>query len=73
MSKARTLLFLGIWVAILPYLGFPSTWKNVLFSLTGLGLIYFAYILYFESRPKNSQREVFDNFSENNNFNKETI
>lgn len=69
MSKVRKLLLLGIWVAILPYLGFPSTWKNVLFFLTGLVLMYFSYLLYLESKNKNTTIRAFDNFSENKNFN----
>lgn len=65
MSKARILLILGTWVAVLPYLGFPSFWKNILFTLSGLTLIYFSYIMY-----RNSKRneKTFDNFRENNSF-----
>lgn len=66
MRKARILLILGIWVAILPYLGFPSTWKNILFSLSGLGLIYFSYVLYREFIAK-EKVEVFENFAEEDN------
>ena len=73
MSRARTLLLLGIWVAVLPYLGFPSFWKSLLFSLTGLSMMYFSYVLYLESQPKITPKETFDNFSENNNFNQETV
>lgn len=71
MQKARTILILGIWVAILPYLGFPYIWKNILFTLTGLGFMYFSYILYKESRNAEGKKELksFDNFSENKNFN----
>src|SRR3989344_2626179 len=66
MRKARMLLFLGVWVAVLPYLGFPYPWKNVLFVITGAGLIYFSYVLYQESKMKETKEEkIFDNFSEN--------
>jgi len=69
MRKARILLTLGFWVTILPYLGFPYSWKDVLFTLSGLGLIYFSYVLYKESKIKEVQEnKVFDNFSENNYF-----
>ncbi len=66
MRKAYKLLILGIWVAILPYLGFPSFWKNILFSLSGLGLIYFSFVMYKNSKDK--KKVVFDNFSENSNI-----
>ena len=68
MSRARKLLFLGIWVAVLPYLGFPAMWKNILFSLSGLALVYFSYILYTEHNQKGFVTKVFENFSENHNF-----
>ena len=70
MRNARILLVLGIWVAILPYLGFPSSWKNILFVLSGLTLIYFSYVLYKEYKAvKTTEDKVFDNFSENNKEN----
>ena len=68
MRRAYKLLFLGIWVAILPYLGFPHSWKNVLFTISGLGLVYFSFILYRESKDKEKQVQTPDNFSENNYF-----
>jgi len=77
MRKARMFLFLGIWVAILPYLGFPYSWKDFLFTLTGLGLICFSYVLYKDYKKEENQEKTFDNFSENNDFseklNKEEI
>jgi len=70
MYKARILLILGTWVAILPYLGFPYSWKSVLFTLTGLGLIYFSYLMYKDYKTKENQEKTFDNFSENSDFGK---
>ncbi len=69
MRKARILLMSGIWVAILPYLGFPIYWKKILFTLTGLGLCYFSYILYKKATAGGKKEKSFDNFSENQNFN----
>jgi hypothetical protein len=71
MQRARTILMLGIWVAILPYLGFPSIWKNILFTLTGLGLVYFSFVLYKEFKMTIGEKIVktFENFSENKHFN----
>lgn len=70
MKRAYKLLTLGIWIAILPYLGFPYFWKNILFTISGLGLVYFSYILYKESRTvENIGERIFDNFSENKDFN----
>lgn len=69
MSKARIFLILGVWVSILPYLGFPYSWKNVLFTLTGLTVIFFSYVLYKEYKTKENIKRTFDNFRENVNFN----
>ena len=66
MRKARILLILGTWVAVLPYLGLPYSWKNILFTITGLGLIYFSYVLFRNSKKKKN----FDNFRENYDFEK---
>ncbi len=68
MRKARLLLFLGIWVAVLPYLGFTYAWKNILFTISGLVLIFFSYMLYRGYKSK-EQKKSFDNFSENGDFN----
>ena len=69
MKKARIFLILGIWVAILPYLGFPASWKNMLFFATGLGLAYFGYVLYKEYKISDeSNKKNVDTFSENKDF-----
>lgn len=65
MRKVRILLILGIWVTILPYLGFPYSLKNILFTITGMGLIYLSYVLYQQFKIKETQEKTFDNFSEN--------
>lgn len=43
MSKRQILGAIGIWVIILPFLGFPSSWKTVLLVLTGMGICALAY------------------------------
>jgi len=65
MQKARILLFLGIWVAVLPYLGFPYSWKDILSFLTGLIIIFFSYVLYRDYKIKEAKEKKFDNFLEN--------
>lgn len=67
MLKARMVLTLGIWVAVLPYLGFPFYIKNILFVITGFIFIYLSFVLYKEYKEKNGS-DVFDNFSENKDF-----
>mgnify|MGYP000889931139 CR=1 FL=1 len=67
MKRARKVLFLGIWVALLPYLGFPLLIKNILSSLSGLLVVYFSYVLYTEAKQK-EKRPTIDTFAENHNF-----
>jgi hypothetical protein len=67
MINPRMLLFIGLWVAILPYLGFPLFIKNILFLLTGLLIMYLAFVLYRSLKDK-GQKDV-ETFSESNNFN----
>lgn len=37
---------IGVWIALLPFLGFPTTIKSILYVLTGLYLAYIGYKLY---------------------------
>ena len=64
MLRARIFLVLGVWIAILPYLGFPYSWKSVLYTLTGLAIIYLSYAMY-QDYKKDHAAEEFDNFREN--------
>ena len=52
MQKARIFLFLGIWITVLPYLGFPYSWKDILTTLSGLGIIYISFMLYKEFKTE---------------------
>lgn len=68
MSKIKIILILGIWIAVLPFLGFPYSFKNILFTITGIALIYLSYITYKKERSDESKNENFENFSENKDF-----
>lgn len=57
MRKERTLFIIGVWVAILPYLGFFESWRKVLFVITGIALIYLAYLFYTEAKNRLSKDE----------------
>jgi len=66
MRKAYIFLVLGIWVAVLPYLGFPYSWKDILTTISGLVLMFFSYMLYREFKKGETKKEkTFENFSEN--------
>lgn len=57
MRKERTLIVLGIWVAILPFLGFYESSRKVLFGVTGILIIYLAYLFYNEAKVRISKEE----------------
>ena len=70
MSKAKKFLTIGIWTAILSYLGFPAPITNILFTLTGFIIMYMSYRMYLESKTLNKEEKTFDSFSENKEFTK---
>ena len=39
MSKNSFYISFGIWIAILPFLGVPNTWKTVLIVLSGIAIL----------------------------------
>ena len=52
MRKEKALFIIGLWVAILSFLGFPSNWRKVFFLLTGLAIMYLAYLFYLEVKAR---------------------
>ncbi|HNU95724.1 MAG TPA: hypothetical protein PKX33_02310 [Candidatus Paceibacterota bacterium] len=63
MRKEKALFIIGLWISALSFLGFPQTWRNVLFLITGLVIIYLSYLFYIESRARilrrNNQSKTF--------------
>ena len=57
MRKEKTLFIIGIWVMILPFLGFPNNWRKVFFLITGLAIMYLAYLFYLEFKNRLSKEE----------------
>jgi len=57
MRKERTLFIVGIWVMILPYLGFPESWRKILFLITGIGLVYLGYLFYTQYKVRSAQED----------------
>jgi len=55
MRKEKTLFIIGLWVIILPFLGFPNSVRKVLFFITGLAIMYIAYLFYLEVKARMSK------------------
>ncbi len=50
MNKQRFVAIAGLWVAILPYLGIPFSWKKTILFFTGIAILIVGYLLYRERR-----------------------
>lgn len=66
MRKEKTLFIIGLWVVILPFLGFPVIGRKILLIITGLALIYLSYLFYLEvkvrlSKDINNSKTFVDN------------
>jgi hypothetical protein len=57
MSRAAIVITIGVLVVLLPILGIPSFWKTVLFSISGLGLIFIGALMKRERNEESVQQE----------------
>ena len=55
MRKEKTLFILGLWIITLQFLGFPNSWDRVFLILTGLAIMYLAYLFYLEVKARLSK------------------
>ena len=67
MLRPNTVLFLGIWLIILGYLGIPSRWRFWLYLLTGVILIVFYTLSVGRESLKKflESRHTADTFTQN--------
>ena len=63
MSKEMSIIALGVWVIVMPYLGIYRSWLTVLLVLTGITLMVLGFLLRGEtiarehhSAPKTPRR-----------------
>lgn len=64
MSKEVTVIVLGVWVAIVPYLGIPGTWRTAILLLSGLGIAIVGFLLRGESIGRTQHRASRSTFVE---------
>lgn len=57
MFKPKTILILGIWLILIPFLGVSSSWRSLLLYATGFVLIA-NYFLRKKEAPVNSEPSV---------------
>ena len=51
MSKQQVLMIVGVWVAVLPFLGFPTSWDTFFAVVSGIVVVGLAYSLRQKTRP----------------------
>ena len=59
-----TIIVLGVWVAIVPYLGVPGTWRTALLLVSGLGIAIVGFLLRGESIGRAQHRNARSTFVE---------
>lgn len=64
MSKEMTVIVLGLWVAIVPYLGVPGTWRTAILLLSGLGIAIVGFLLRGEAIGRAQHRASRSTFAE---------
>jgi uncharacterized membrane protein len=52
VTKEKVLIGLGVWLFVLPFTGFPASWKTWLIAITGLVVIYLGALLLKASRER---------------------
>ncbi len=65
MRKEKTLFIIGLWIIILPFLGFPNFWRKMLFLITGLAIMYMAYLFYLEYKKRSVKETHHQTFIDN--------
>ncbi len=64
MSKEMTVIALGVFVAVVPYLGIPGLWKTAILVLSGVCLAAVGFLLRGESLARGAGHGH-DHFVEN--------
>jgi len=64
MSKEMTVIVLGLWVAIVPYLGVPGTWRTAILLISGIGIAVVGFLMRGEALGRTGERTVRSTFVE---------
>lgn len=60
MSKDITIIILGFFVALVPFLGFPPSWETALYVLSGFSIVVLTFLLRkdFVARSPNGEKKT---------------
>jgi hypothetical protein len=65
MSKEMTVIVLGVWIVVVPYLGIPGSWRTVILVLSGIGIAAVGFMLRAEALSRGGSRARHRPFVEN--------
>ncbi len=65
MSKEMAVIAFGVWVAVIPYLGIPGSWRTAILVLTGIALMSLGFFLRAEVLSRGMKRGRHHPFVEN--------
>jgi len=65
MSRETTIIILGFLVAVLPFSGFPESWRTVFLALAGIGLVVFGFMMRAEVLSRGAKKDGRQPFAEN--------
>lgn len=51
MKKRTLIIILGLWIAFIPVLGLPNSWKNRIVSISALAIVVLVYTKSAPVRP----------------------
>ncbi len=55
MSKETSVIVLGLWVLVMPYLGIPRTWLTALMILTAVLLVVIGFLMRAETLSRGTR------------------
>jgi hypothetical protein len=64
MSKEMSIILLGLWVMIVPYLGVPSPWRTGLLVLSGGAIALLGFLLRGQTISKPQKKTEHHTFQE---------
>jgi hypothetical protein len=65
MSKEMSLVVLGVWVAVVPYLGVPNSWRTIFVFLSGVAIAIIGLLLRGEELARGERNNANHGFVEN--------
>ena len=65
MSKEMLVMVLGVWIIIVPYLGVPSSWKGIIYIISGLLIVLVGFLLRTDALRRGGKTSAHQPFVEN--------